>query len=243
VRARLPLAWLDVDAAWLRRQQAQGRPLVRFEDIPFDWTDFRLLFRQTADLLLRYESMDAPEHARIQALLRNGHALEPLLIRWYNLKAAPERAGSSPPETDVDADTLDQVFLLAMRPFLERCAEVLQQRTDFSAWAEPYCPLCGGEPEFALITQAADRLLLCSRCTARWQYHPLACPYCRNEDRTRITSFATRDGRYRLYACDVCRRYLKAYDGRTATRPVLLAADAIATLPLDAVAIQRGYRG
>ena len=44
-----------------------------------------------------------------------------------------------------------------------------------------------------------------------------------------------------MYACDVCTRYVKAYDGRRATRPVMPIVDSIATLPLDAAAIQRGY--
>jgi formate dehydrogenase maturation protein FdhE len=44
-----------------------------------------------------------------------------------------------------------------------------------------------------------------------------------------------------VYACDVCRRYLKAYDARRATRPVMPIVDGVATLPLDAAAIQRGY--
>ena len=39
-------------------------------------------------------------------------------------------------------------------------------------------------------------------------------PFCLNADRSRITSFASRDGQYRLYACDVCERYFKAYDAR-----------------------------
>jgi hypothetical protein len=39
----------------------------------------------------------------------------------------------------------------------------------------------------------------------------------------------------------VCKRYLKAYDGRNALRPVMIAVDSIATLPLDAIAMQRGY--
>ena len=47
-------------------------------------------------------------------------------------------------------------------------------------------------------------------------FAPLTCPFCANDDRALITSFATRDGRYRVYACDVCRRYLKAYDARHA---------------------------
>ena len=56
-----------------------------------------------------------------------------------------------------------------------------------------------------------------------------------------MTSFATRDGRYRVYGCDACQRYLKAYDARNATRSVMIAVDSIATLPLDAAAMQRGY--
>jgi formate dehydrogenase maturation protein FdhE len=46
-----------------------------------------------------------------------------------------------------------------------------------------------------------------------------------------------------VYACDVCRRYLKAYDARHASRPVMVSVDSIATLPLDAAAMQRGYVG
>jgi formate dehydrogenase maturation protein FdhE len=47
---------------------------------------------------------------------------------------------------------------------------------------------------------------------------------------------------YRLNGCDVCERYVKAFDGRHARRAVMLTVDSIATLPLDAAAAQRGYR-
>jgi FdhE protein len=130
---------------------------------------------------------------------------------------------------------------VAMRPFLARCAEVIQQRPELAAWPHPHCAACGGEPDFAVITPAAERHLICGRCALRWKFEPLTCPYCRNSDRTQITSFATPDGGYRVYACDVCTRYLKAYDGRRATRPVMPIVDGVATLPLDAAAMQRGY--
>jgi formate dehydrogenase maturation protein FdhE len=57
-----------------------------------------------------------------------------------------------------------------------------------------------------------------------------------------MTSFASRDGQYRLSACDICERYLKAFDARKASRPVMPAVDSVATLPLDAAAMQRGYK-
>jgi FdhE protein len=94
-----------------------------------------------------------------------------------------------------------------------------------------------------VITPSADRRLICGRCGAQWSFGAHTCPFCSNDDRSLITSFATRDGRYRVYACDVCRRYVKAYDGRSAARPVMVSVDSIATLPLDAAAIQKGYVG
>ena len=115
-------------------------------------------------------------------------------------------------------------------------------RLELSDWQQPCCPLCGGEPEFAFINPAAERLLICGRCTGQWRFDPITCPYCENSDRSRITSFTSRDGRYRIYACDECHRYLKAFDGRDGSRPAMLAVDSIATLPLDAAAIQRGYQ-
>jgi Protein involved in formate dehydrogenase formation len=256
VQARVPMPWIEVDKEWLKRQHELGRPLLRFKDIPLDWTDVRLMFRQTAEILRRFESLEEADYAAIQTISRSGHMLEPLVVAWYEAAAsrgkadpdaAPDRgpapAGPEEQAPRVDPEVLDQVLLLTMKPFLERCAEVVQQRTDFSTWTFSYCPLCGGEPEFSLITPAADRLLICTRCAGRWRFHPLACPYCGNDDRAQITSFASRDGRYRIYACDVCMRYLKAYDGRNATRPVMVAVDTVATLPLDAAAMQRGYRG
>jgi formate dehydrogenase maturation protein FdhE len=244
VLGRVPMPWVEVSPDWLQQQQQHGRPLLRFEDIPLDWTDFRLVFRQTADVLRRFDALETGDYHAIQAMSRDGHALEPLVVRWFNQVAAPERLGDTPaPTAAVSPDALEQVLTIAMRPFLERCADVVQQRSDFSTWTHAHCPLCGGEPEFAVLTSAGDRVLMCGRCTGRWHFDGVACPFCRNDDRNLLPSFTSRDHLYRLYACDVCRRYIKAYDARSGNRPVMLAVDAIATLPLDAAAIQKGYRG
>ena len=242
VQSRVPLPWIQAEPAWLHAQQREGRPLVRFGDIPLEWSDFRLALRRTADILLRYESLEPAEHGQIVALGRDGNALEPLVSRWYNVSAGFDTSGAerlpagSPP-------SLEQVLVLAIRPFLARCAEALGQRLDLSAWTHGHCPFCGWEPDFGVILPTGDRRLICGRCSAQWQFGAFTCPFCANDDRALITSFATRDGRYRVYACDVCRRYLKAYDSRNAARPVIVSVDSIATLPLDAAAMQRGYVG
>jgi len=246
VQSRVPLPWIQVDPEWLRAQQAAGRPLVRFREIPLDWSDFRLTFRQTADILQRFDALDRPDHQTIVAIGRQGNALEPLVSAWYEatsgVEATPDPTARQRALGEAPA-SVEHVLLLAIRPFLARCAEALSQRLDLSTWTHGHCPFCGWEPDFAVVMPSAERRLVCGRCVAQWSFASTTCPYCANDDRTQITSFATRDGRYRVYACDVCRRYLKAYDARNAPRPLLVAVDTIATLPLDAAAMQRGYSG
>ena len=244
VQGRVPLPRMAVDPAWVLAQQAAGRPLVRFADIPLEWSDFRLTLRQTADILLRFEALEHADHAHIVALGRDGNTLEPLVSDWYLASSGVEAGTDTRHRPPMSAPaSLEHVLVLALRPFLARCAEALAPQVDFARWNHGHCPICGWEPDFAVITPNAERRLFCGRCVAQWAFAPLTCPFCANDDRTRITSFATRDGRYRVYACDVCKRYLKAYDARHAPRPVMIAVDTIATLPLDAAAMQRGYTG
>jgi FdhE protein len=243
VQSRVPLPRLQPDAEWLASQQQAGRPAVRFDDIPLDWSDFRLTLRQTADVLHRFRHIDRGDLDQVQTLTREGNALEPLVTNWYAATSgvdpspAPERLPAGVPES------LDMLLLLSIRPFLARCAEALMPRPDFGTWHHGHCPVCGWEAEFAVVAQTGERRLICGRCAAQWSYGAHTCPYCANDDRSLITSFATRDGRYRVYGCDVCKRYLKAYDARGAARPVMVSVDSIATLPLDAAAQQRGYAG
>jgi len=237
VQARVAMPWFDWSAATVEAHDASGTPLLRFEDIPIEWTELRLMVRQTGEILRRHDSLESADFAHVQTLAREAD-IKTVLEQWYQRTAhAPTTAGAR----DAGDAMLGEVLTLALRPFLARCADVVQPRVDLSPWTRGYCPLCGDEPDFAVITPAAERWLICRRCTLRWRFDSLGCPYCDNRDRTRITSFATPDGQYRVYGCDACQRYLKAYDGRNAPRPVMPTVDGVATLPLDAAAQQRGY--
>jgi hypothetical protein len=239
VQSRVPLPGINLDAKHLDAILIAGKPILVFEQVPIDWSDLRFLMRSTADAMRTHDAIEIDDYRRVDALARDGDGLPSAIRDWYEA-ARPASAGGREVSTSIAG--LEPLLLQAMRPFLSRCADAVMARTIFSGWQHGTCPLCGGEPDFSVITPAADRLLICARCVSRWHFHQLACPFCGNDDRGRITSFATRDGLYRLYACDVCQRYLKAFDGRHAPRPVMPVVDSIATLPLDAAAVQRGYR-
>jgi FdhE protein len=230
VQTRIATASLAMSPEEVAARLSAGRPLVTFERLPIDWSEARLLFRQVTDVLRRHDAIDAPTAAKLHELGRSGR-LADLARSWL------ERGSC-----DGGVEMADEVLAWALRPFLVRAADVLQQRAAFGAWKRGICPVCGGEPDFACITTTAERLLICCRCQTHWPTEPYACPFCGEADKQRITSFATPDGTYRVTACQSCRRYLKTLDGRRAGRPVMPSVDSIATLPLDAVVMQRGFK-
>ena len=242
VRARVPLPRNYRQVASLTERLAAGQPLLQFDEIPLDWSDFRRLFRETADTLRRHGMMEESECQRVHALTRDGDALPPLARWWYNIAAEPEKAGEAPIE---QAELLHHALLHALRPFLMRSAEAILPSVDLTSWQRGSCPLCGGDPDFALwnATASGDRQLLCGRCAGQWSYPDPQCAFCGIAEAAQLRTFAGSPRIYRVEACDACHRYLKGFDGRVAGRPLMLTFDAVATLPLDAAVIQRGYIG
>ena len=239
VQARLSTPWLEFDAVWLARQLAEGRPILRFEEIPFEWGEFRTLFRQVLEVLRRYELIEQGDLTQVQQLIRDGRPTRDDVAAWY-AETADRSPGGASGETG-QPETIGQVLALTARPFLARTIETLHQRVDLAPWTRPYCPFCGGDAELALLLRPGETRLACGRCTAVWPFPEHACPHCNNRLPGYQTSYASRDGCYRLIGCDACRRYIKAFDARKAGRPFMLDVDTIATLPLDAAALQRGY--
>jgi formate dehydrogenase maturation protein FdhE len=235
VQVRVPLPSIRLDTEYLNGLLPNG-PILQFEHLPIDWSDVRFLMRATASAMRNQEAIEEADVRRIDTLCRDASRLPAVLKSWYDAV----RPGGG--EIDGDAAGLESVLQQALRPVLTRCADAIMAKTDFSGWHHHICPLCAGEPDLAVITPAAERLLICSRCAARWRFDQISCPFCLNDDRAKITSLASRDGRYRLSCCDSCRRYIKAFDARRSSRPVMPPVDGVATLPLDAAAIQRGYQ-
>ena len=235
VQGRVPLPSISLETDHLNQLLTHG-PILQFEHLPLDWSDMQFLLRATASAMRSHDALEELDFRRLEDLSREAGRLKAVLQSWYS----SVRSGGS--RLEPGAEGLESVLQQVMRPVLTRAAEAIMARTDMAGWTHGSCPICGGEPDLAVITPAADRLLICGRCAARWRFAQITCPFCLNSDRSRITSFASRDGQYRLTACDACQRYLKAYDARRASRPVLPVVDSVATLPLDAAAIQRGYR-
>ena len=72
IQSRVPLPSATFDRR--KPDNHKRRPVLEFKDIPIDWTDFRLMVRQTADILRRFDTLEATEYDHIQMLARDGRA-------------------------------------------------------------------------------------------------------------------------------------------------------------------------
>jgi len=164
VQTRVPLPAINLEAAHLTTLLTGG-PILQFENLKIDWSDVRFLVRAAAAAMRTHEALDAADLRKIDVITRDAERLPSIIRAWF------EGTGQSrelPPEVE----GLETVLLQAMRPILTRAADAILARVDLTDWTRGYCPVCGGEPDLAVITPAAERLLICSRCLARWPLSP-----------------------------------------------------------------------
>jgi hypothetical protein len=236
---RLSTPWIAVDLEEIAGRLHAGTPVLRFADIGFDWTEVRLLFRQIADVLLRYDTLESGDHGSLMSLVRASHPDAHDVEPWYTARAG--RQSGLADVASPHGDAFAQVLELATRPFIERAGDALRARIDLSGWRFSHCPLCGSDPEMASVGHDGARRLHCGGCGTGWATERDTCPYCQASHPGDFVEWASADRCYRLTACTRCRRYTKALDVRRSDRPLMLSVDTIATLPLDAAAMSRGF--
>jgi FdhE protein len=94
-----------------------------------------------------------------------------------------------------------------------------------------------------LSGDSGRRSLACSLCHTEWVFERLRCPFCDNTDQVQLRYFTVNgDIVHRVGCCDRCRRYIKTVDERTSVGPANLLLEDVATVHLDALAQQQGYR-
>ncbi len=198
VQSRVPLPRIYGKDELLASRLRAGRRLIEFDEIAFDWSDARRLVRDAADLLKRFELVEDAEAVAMTALVRDASALPVLLRAWYDRPIADP---ATPLEGLAASPGAAQVCLVAMRPYLARCAAAVQASIEKLSTPAVACPVCAGEPDFTTWS-ARGRQLVCGRCTAHWPYPEERCAFCPEERPGARRSFASHSRTYRVEACN-----------------------------------------
>jgi FdhE protein len=115
-------------------------------------------------------------------------------------------------------------------------------RSGFLEWDRGYCPFCGSWPVFIELVEGR-RLLRCSYCALGWTLTTERCIYCGNSgDGFLAAALDVGQPGRRVELCAACGNYTKVLEAPAPTPFPLLAIDDLATMPLDAATMERGYR-
>jgi FdhE protein len=218
----------------------QGKPLITYKDLVLNWQEVESVFHEIAAITEEYLEPSEQEIKELQSFAHNLKLLQDTAKIWF--AAGSRHRKRIVRDSEIDP-LISSVLQATMMLPLSAHAHALLPLVPQEQWYKRYCPVCGGEPDFAFLDkERGARWLLCSRCNAHWLFVRLTCPFCDNQDMNTLAYFTDDESLYRLYVCEKCRRYIKAIDIRKTETEVLLPLERILTLDLDRQAYESNYK-
>lgn len=223
----------------IERQQA-GQPLISFDELTLDWSLVQDTFSEVTAAFADYADLFGELPPSVRQSGSRPFLPRDLARAWFEQASLP----ATIPAADANEYLLLEAIIHAtLNPFLAAHAKTLVVQVDQEQWRRGYCPVCGGRPDFAFLdSESSARWLLCSRCDTEWLFQRLECPYCLTQDTDALAYFTDDEGRYRLYICERCRKYIKAIDLRQSKSKLWLPLERLLTLEMDKEAQEMGYQ-
>jgi hypothetical protein len=227
-----------------------GEPLLVGEDLPFTTPVISVLFERicecmeiAADITSDIERAQSPKINHIRRVIA---AKESRLLSLINASICGdtgclERLAKN---QGMDFPLLQVVVQNCLKPYLHVWREGLAA-TDIALWKKGNCPFCGNWPALAeLQGPQRARHLRCGLCGADWVYNRLQCVYCGTTEINSLGLIQVGEAPVKLsiQTCDACQGYLKTVVALEAAHADLLPVEDLATMSLDLIASQRGYR-
>ncbi len=238
-RSRFGIPRLGLSEEAISNRIERGAPLLGFDDLSIDWALLRNIFEEVTITFADYPELFGKLPKSLREPKSHPSLPKKVVRAWFG--------GARLPST-IAVDDVNEYLLLeaiiqaALSPFLISHCEALLGFVKQEQWCRGYCPICGGNPDFAFLDkERGARWLLCSRCDAEWLFRRLECPYCGTQDQGALAYFTDDEGLYRLYVCERCQHYLKAIDLRQAGGEVLLPLERFLTLDIDIQAHKNGF--
>lgn len=140
---------------------------------------------------------------------------------------------------------LDFLVASALSPSLSRAAEQLAPLLPENLPHEHgHCPLCGSLPLISLLRdKEGKRFGVCTFCGHEYRVRRIGCTYCDEGDQNKLKLFRVAEyPGVRVDVCETCNMYIKTLDFRGLDQALLPALDDMASVALDVLAQQQGYK-
>ena len=143
-RIGAPQPTISADA--IKQRLANGKPLVKYEELAIDWALARQLFAQVIAVFAGYPQLFGEIPDRLKST-RAGRLLTKKAVKaWFTGNELPATL-----KEDISGILLQAVIQVTMQPFLYQHALALINSIPKDAWRQSYCPICGGSPDLAFL--------------------------------------------------------------------------------------------
>lgn len=239
---------ITIDPKVIHQKCSAGIPILAGEALEVDAVQTRRIFQAIATAAKgadeAEDSLTAQKAGAIQDAVETD-ALDPhpLMLAVDNGEAGPVEDAAS--RLGLDPQLLVMMAQNTLKVFLRAWREKLGTPLDLDDWRQSACPFCGMDAALSEIRGVESaRYLRCLRCGAGWPYPHLRCAFCENEDHKTLGVLMVEglSRKYYVHTCERCKRYLKTVITFEAIPIDLLIVEDLATLQLDWLAGQRGYR-
>jgi len=221
-----------------------GSPLLLRQDFPFDMDQALALIPALLNILAATGDDAAKAAKTLREALATGTldakaaliALpkgdDALFAHWRKELADSPRA-------------LDFIVTTALAPSLAAAAQGLAAYLPENLPHEHgHCPLCGSLPYVSLLREKeGQRFGVCSFCGFEHRIRRIACAYCDESDQGKLKLFRVAEyPGVRVDVCETCHMYIKTLDFREQDKRHIPALDDMASVALDILAQQQGYK-
>jgi len=225
---------------WKEFLAKEGFPLLEKNDFPLDIEASSALFQSLCQIGREANPRMVDEVRKIEeAVINKKLDLKQVFKESHSEKKIEKVAD----DCGFDKKIFQFLVESVLRPSIEATVEQLRNAFDVRDWTKGYCPMCGSLPFLSLMKEeTGKRYLLCSYCGYQWRINRLICPFCNNNNHESLHYFCGEgEESFRIDLCDQCHQYIKTIDLRTTVDSDPCLED-IATLHLDLLASQKGYR-
>lgn len=225
-----------VPEGWSREESG---PLINSTKPEADPDQARNIFRQLLELLSGHKPDWAGETEKFAGINDRDFTL----LIDSALRGEGEEAAGIVNRLEIHPEVANFALFHTVKPFLRVFAENAKEYIDTDGWLKNHCPVCGNKARIARLDSVeGKRYLHCPYCEMEWLFKLLCCPECGNEDHHSLAFLQIDETPgYGLHVCEQCKGYIKVIDEKNGGDPRLLS-DAAATLYLDLLARQQGYR-
>jgi FdhE protein len=225
-----------------RKKMSEGEYLLQGAALVFDHSAARELMLRLARTL---EEAGLVAMSPIRSALEGDRLIPEELLGRVSDGEYPLLAARAE-EQALDAPLLWTLAQSALKPTLRAwCGELASLVHTAGEWEKACCFICGAPASLGeLQGNEQAKHLRCGQCGADWLIRRLRCIYCGNEDAS-LLGVLSPEGRrenVRVDVCDKCHGYLKVVARFAPSTPEELAVEDLATLYLDCLAQERGYR-